>query len=78
VMLSAGALALIYALLDRQLIAVSARMASWVRWRAAPRPGAIPDRFDTQAPPAPRLPLALAIAAGVLGFAIAVYSNLLG
>jgi prepilin peptidase CpaA len=78
VMLSAGALALVYALLDRQLLAVGARMASWLRWRHPIRADAIPGGFDTQASPTPRLPLALAIAAGVLGFAIAVYCNLLG
>lgn len=78
VMLSAGALALVYALLDRQLLAVGARMASWLRWRHPIRADVIPGGFDTQASPTPRLPLALAIAAGVLGFAIAVYCNLLG
>ena len=69
VMLSAGALALIYALLDRQLLAASVRIAGWLRWSGgAARARAL----------APRLPLALAIFSGVGGYALATYYNLLG
>jgi len=78
VMLSAGALALIYALLDRQLLAVSARIAGWLRWRGSVAMNASADRTARARVSAPRLPLALAIFSGVGGYALATHYNLLG
>ena len=78
VMLSAGVLALIYALLDRELRSASARIAGWMRWPLVTPGDVRGHEADASVAPAPRLPMALAIASGVAGFALAAYFNLLG
>ena len=78
VMLSAGALALIYALLDRQLLAASVRIAEWLRWGGWAALNVPADGSARARALAPRLPLALAIFSGVGGYALATYYNLLG
>ncbi|NBS63761.1 MAG: prepilin peptidase [Betaproteobacteria bacterium] len=78
VMLSAGVLALVYALLDRELRSVGARIAGWMRWPLVTPGDVRGHEADASVAPAPRLPMALAIASGVAGFALAAYFNLLG
>jgi prepilin peptidase CpaA len=78
VMLSAGVLALIYALLDRELRSAGARIAGWMRWPLMTPSDLSGHQAEAFLAPAPRLPMALAIASGVAGFALAAYFNLLG
>ena len=78
VMLSAGVLALVYALLDRELLSAGARIAGWLRWPLVSPSDASGNRTEALLEPAPRLPMAIAITSGVAGFALAAYFNLLG
>lgn len=78
VMLSAGVLALVYALLDRELLSAGARIAGWLRWPLMSPSDASGNQAGALLAPAPRLPMALAITSGVAGFALAAYFNLLG
>jgi len=78
VMLSAGVLALVYALLDRELRSAGARIAGWMRWPLVTPGDVRGHEADASVAPAPRLPMALAIASGVGGFALAAHFILLG
>jgi prepilin peptidase CpaA len=78
VMLSAGVLALAYAVLDRELLSAGARIAGWLRWPLMSPTDSSGNQAEALLAPAPRLPMALAITAGVAGFALAAYFNLLG
>ena len=72
VMLAAGGLALVYALIDRRLLAITSHLLHRLPW--------LPffQRASEPAPIQPRLPVALAIAAGVAGYGSAIHYNLLG
>lgn len=77
VMLAAGLLALIYALLDRDLVPTIGRVFGWLRWPIGVIGIAAGTGDSLRTRPAPRLPLALAIAGGCVAFALAVRWDLL-
>jgi hypothetical protein len=72
VMLAAGGLALVYALIDRRLLAITSHLIQRLPWTASIQWDSKPASIQ------PRLPVALAIAAGVAGYGSATYYNLLG
>ena len=77
VMLAGGALALVYALVDRDLRGSLARIAAWFRVFLPGRLSAGACVSSTGMNSQPRLPFALAISVGCTGFAYGVYSGLI-
>lgn len=72
VMLAVGGLALVYALIDRRLLAITSHLIQRLPWMVSIQRDSKPALIQ------PRLPVALAIAAGVAGYGSATYYNLLG